>query len=45
MHRAPLFELEIDPEAIIRIEPKRGSLPSDVMAIEAEQVWFVRFGR
>ena len=43
--QAPLFELEIDPEAIIRIRPRGAGLAADVMAVEEQKVWFVRFGR
>jgi hypothetical protein len=43
--RAPLFELEIDPDAVVRIRPRGAGLPADVMAVEERKVWFVRFGR
>jgi hypothetical protein len=43
--QAPLFELEIDPEAIVRIRPRDAGQPADVMAVEETKVWFVRFGR
>ena len=49
---APLEEAELirrlseqDAAAIIKIVPRPGRAPADLLAIEEQQVWFVRFGR